>query len=163
MTYAHRRIAVSGLAFVLPLITALWAACGLIEIVPSPVYDHDGVPVYVANGKGPSEPAMRLAIELYRYHVIDYLEITLEDESGYWHALTSIHWTGDTLPGGGSYDRATASIRLQYTGCAVDGPLYRSLLAHYHMLALGTDALADEDLAWAEALSHDYAPAICAI
>ena len=152
-----RRYTVAALA----LIGCLAADCPPDEPdEPGPAYVLDGVPVHV-DGAGPSEAAMILAVELYRRDVLELLELEPDDEAELWASLDRIVWTADAVPGGGTYD--DGRLRLEYAGCALEGPLYRLLVTHYRLIYDGRPEPPAEDLAWAEELTAAHAPAVCSL
>jgi hypothetical protein len=120
---------------------ALWlTACGSDDDKKDVLYRVDDVQVVLEEGVGPEEPEMVLAAELYRREAETFWTLGIGAERALWGSIGEIRWTGESVVGGGTY--RDHNLRIQWTGCAVTGELYRLLTEHYRV-----PGATDQDLA----------------
>lgn len=123
-------------------------------------YKIDGLPVVIEAGAGPDEDEMRLALEVFRREVQSEFVLSRRVEATAWQELVEIRWVEGLVFDGGTYDIETQTIRLQWFGCVVEGPLYQRLMEHYlYALTEQTDHLGIQE--WVENLRWRTAMVLC--
>lgn len=130
---------------------ALWlTACGYSDDDKKKdvLYRVDDVQVVLEEGIGPEEPEMVLAAELYRREAETFWQLGIGAERALWGRIGEIRWTDEFVQTGGSY--RDGNLRLEWTGCAVAGQLYRLLTEHYR-----APEPTDQDLAAARQWAAD--------
>lgn len=127
------------------LLAVLLSCCGDKDFQ----YEVDGVTIVREDGAGPREVEMVLTSEVFRREASTAWDLDDTTERMLWMALRSISWTDGVLNGGGYY--RNEAIRVTWTGCAVDSPLYELLTRHYFGLLTGS-----ERRGWAQELTAEF-------